>query len=328
MQAQVKNKIEKEVGKIEEVISESSLWEKAVEFLEFKILDFKYGAGEDAHYIVLKVKYVLLVFAVIMITTYLLRWVKKLVTRRMPDKDKVKFNTVFSFARWIIYLIVMLIVFDSIGINVTAIFAASAALLIGIGLALQTLFQDIISGIFILVDQSVHVGDIIELEGKVGRVEEINLRTTRAATADNRVLIIPNHLYLTNSLYNWTQNGNTTRESVYVGVAYGSDVQLVKKLLLEATKDNKDVLDFPEPKVLFTDFGESSLDFRIVFTVNDSFNARFPKSDIRFEIDRLFREHNVTIPFPQRDIHIIQKLDESVNLSLEKSDFNTRLDKN
>ena len=121
----------------------------------------------------------------------------------MPDQDKVKFNTVFSFARWIIYIIVMLIVFDSIGINVTAVFAASAALLIGIGLALQTLFQDIISGIFILVDRSVQVGDIIELEGKVGRVEEIKLRTTRAATADNRVLIIPNHLYLTNSLYNW-----------------------------------------------------------------------------------------------------------------------------
>ncbi|MGC1203577.1 MAG: mechanosensitive ion channel domain-containing protein [Flavobacteriaceae bacterium] len=322
MQEQVKDKIEKEVEKIEEVISGSSLWEKLVDFLEFKILDFTYGAAEDANNIVLKVKYILLVLAVILVTTYLLRWVRKLVTRRMPDQDKVKFNTVFSFARWIIYIIVMLIVFDSIGINVTAIFAASAALLIGIGLALQTLFQDIISGIFILVDRSVQVGDIIELEGKVGRVEEIKLRTTRAATADNRVLIIPNHLYLTNSLYNWTQNGNTTRESVDVGVAYGSDVQLVKKLLLEATNDNSDVLDFPEPRVLFTDFGESSLDFRIVFTVSDSFNARFPKSDIRFEIDRLFRENNISIPFPQRDIHIIQKPNQNIQFK-NNTNYNT-----
>lgn len=296
-----------DLDKIEEAITESSIWEKFVDFLEFKILDFTYGAGEEAHNIVLKVKYILLFFAVILVTTYLLRWVKKLVTRRMPDQDKVKFNTVFSFARWIIYIIVMLIVFDSIGINVTAIFAASAALLIGIGLALQTLFQDIISGIFILVDRSVQVGDIIEIEDKVGRVEEIKLRTTRATTADNRVLIIPNHLYLTNSLYNWTQNGNTTRENVAIGVAYGSDVQLVKKILLEAASDHKDVLDFPKPTVLFSDFGESSLDFKIVFTVNDSFNARFPKSEIRFEIDRLFRENNISIPFPQRDIHIIQK---------------------
>jgi len=321
MQEQVKEKIEKGVEEIERVISDSSIWAKIVEFLEFKVIDFTYGTGEQAHDVVLKVKYILIVFIVIMITTYLLRWVKKVVTRKMPSEDKVKFNTVFSFARWLIYIIVMLIIFDSIGINVTAIFAASAALLIGVGLALQTLFQDIISGIFILVDRSVQVGDIVELEGKVGRVEEIKLRTTRATTADNRVLIIPNHLYLTNSLYNWTQNGNTTRENVAIGVAYGSDVQLVKKILLEVANNHKDVLDFPEPTVLFTDFGESSLDFKIVFTVNDSFNARFPKSEIRFEIDRLFRENNITIPFPQRDIHVIQKPNQNIQFK-NNTDYN------
>ncbi|WNH07616.1 mechanosensitive ion channel family protein [Thalassobellus suaedae] len=307
MQSKVTHKIEKEVEQVGEVITNSSIWEKITEFLEFKIIDYTYGTGEDVHDIELKVKYVLLVLVVIIATTYLLRWVKKLITRNMPVTDKAKFNTVFSFARWLIYIIVVLIVFDSIGINVTAVFAASAALLIGIGLALQTLFQDIISGIFILIDQTVHVGDIIELEGKVGRVEEIKLRTTRATTVDNKVLIIPNHLYLTNSLYNWTQNGTTTRESVDVGVAYGSDVQLVKKLLLQAATKQKDVLKYPEPAVLFTDFGESSLNFKIVFTINDSFNVRFPKSEIRFEIDKLFRENNVSIPFPQRDIHIIKK---------------------
>ncbi|WNH12908.1 mechanosensitive ion channel family protein [Thalassobellus suaedae] len=307
MQSKVTHKIEKEVEQVGEVITNSSIWEKITGFLEFKIIDYTYGTGEDVHDIELKVKYVLLVLVVIIATTYLLRWVKKLITRNMPVTDKAKFNTVFSFARWLIYIIVVLIVFDSIGINVTAVFAASAALLIGIGLALQTLFQDIISGIFILIDQTVHVGDIIELEGKVGRVEEIKLRTTRATTVDNKVLIIPNHLYLTNSLYNWTQNGTTTRESVDVGVAYGSDVQLVKKLLLQAATKQKDVLKYPEPAVLFTDFGESSLNFKIVFTINDSFNVRFPKSEIRFEIDKLFRENNVSIPFPQRDIHIIKK---------------------
>ncbi|MFI1770780.1 mechanosensitive ion channel family protein [Thalassobellus citreus] len=307
MQSKVVDKIEHDVEQVGEVVANSSFWEKVKEFLEFKLLDFPYGTGEEAHDIVLKVKYVLLVFAVVIVTTYLLRWVKKIVTRKMPVADKAKFNTVFSFARWFIYIIVVLIAFDSIGINVTAIFAASAALLIGIGLALQTLFQDIISGIFILVDQSVHVGDIIELEGKVGRVEEIKLRTTRATTIDNKVLIIPNHLYLTNSLYNWTQNGTTTRESVDVGVAYGSDVQLVKKLLLEAATNQKDVLKNPEPTVLFTDFGDSALNFKLAFTINDSFNVRFPKSEIRFEIDRLFRENNISIPFPQRDIHIIKK---------------------
>ncbi|MBU2951595.1 mechanosensitive ion channel [Tamlana agarivorans] len=301
------DKIEKSVDAVSETITESGVWEKIVQFLEFKIIDFSYVTEGDAHQIVLKVKYVLLVFIVLMLTTYILRWIKNLVTKKMPLDDKAKFTTVFSFARWLIYIIVMLVVFDSIGINVTAIFAASAALLIGIGLALQTLFQDIISGIFILVDQSVHVGDIIEIEGKIGRVEEIKLRTTRAVTIDNKVLVIPNHLYLENMLFNWTQNGTITRESVSIGVAYGSDVQLVKRLLIQAASTNASVLSEPEPSVVFMDFGASSLDFKLVFTINDSFKAQFPKSEIRFEIDRLFREHHVSIPFPQRDIHIIQK---------------------
>jgi len=272
-----------------------------------KIRDFLKLSFQLTEEVEISVRDILILVVVLAIASVILGIIRKLITRRMPREDKRKFKVVFSYGRWIIYVIIVLITFHSVGVNVTGIFAASAALLIGIGLALQTLFQDIISGVFILVDQSVHVGDIIELEGKVGRVEEIKLRTTRATTADNKVLVIPNHLYLTNSLYNWTQNGTTTREGVNVGVAYGSDVQLVKKLLLQVANNHPSVLPEPPPSVLFTDFGDSSLNFRVVFTLGDSFNARFPQSDMRFEIDRLFRENNITIPFPQRDIHIIQK---------------------
>lgn len=304
MQETLKEDLEDEVGAIEEALQETSVGQAIIDFLEFKILDFTYGTGADAHQIVLKMKYLILVVLVMLLTTILLRWVRKLVTRRMPKEDKVKFNTVFSFTRWIIYIIVILVVFDAIGFNVTAVFAASAALLIGIGLALQTLFQDIISGIFILIDRTVQVGDIIEIEGKVGRVEEIKLRTTRAVTIDNKVLIIPNHQYLTNSLYNWTQNGKVTRESVSVGVAYGSDTNEVKELLLQAANAHEMILKHPAPLVIFENFGDSALEFRLVFTLNDSFIGAIPKSDLRFEIDRLFKEHNISIPFPQRDIHI------------------------
>lgn len=270
-----------------------------------EIMTFLNKSFQLTHDVDISIKDVLILILVLVIATLFLRVVRKLVSRNLPNDDKKKFKVVFSYAKWLIYVIIFLITFHSLGINVTGIFAASAALLIGIGLALQTLFQDIISGVFILVDQSVHVGDIIELDGKIGKVDEIKLRTTRATTADNKVLVIPNHLYLTNSLYNWTQNGTTTRESVEVGVAYGSDVRLVEKLLLEAVNTHSVILTEPKPAVLFTNFGDSSLDFKVVFTLNDSFNARFPQSDIRFEIDRLFREHNISIPFPQRDIHII-----------------------
>ncbi|MBT8266320.1 MAG: mechanosensitive ion channel [Bacteroidia bacterium] len=269
-----------------------------------EILNTQFHYNEN---IFISVKTIIIVVVAILIIGFLLNVFRKILTRKLPEEDKLKFVSIFSFVKWFIYVLVFLFTLNESGVQLTALFAASAALLIGIGLALQTLFQDIISGIFILMDQSAHVGDIIEIEGKIGRVEEIRLRTTRTLTADNKVLIIPNHLYLTNSLYNWTQNGSATRESVSVGVAYGSDVQLVKKLLLQAARENPKVIKYPEPAVLFTEFADSSLNFRLVFTLEDSFNARFPQSEIRFEIDRLFREHNIKIPFPQREIYVHQE---------------------
>lgn len=268
------------------------------------ILNYNFQLTEE---ISINVKEILLVIVVMILTSILLNFLRKVLTRKLPDDDKAKFKILFNYGKWLVYLIILLITFHAIGINVTAVFAASAALLIGVGLALQTLFQDIIAGVLILIDQTLHVGDIIEIEGKIGRVEEIKLRTTRAVTMDNKVLIIPHHLYLTNSLYNWTQNGTTTRESVEVGVAYGSDIHLVKQLLLDVAKNQEEILIHPAPTVLFTNFGESSLNFKLVFTLNDSFNTRITQSEVRFEIDRLFRQHNISIPFPQRDIHIIEK---------------------
>ncbi|MBC8756646.1 mechanosensitive ion channel [Kordia sp. YSTF-M3] len=267
------------------------------------ILNQSFQLTEDVE---ISVKHILLLLFVLLMANLVLKLFQRIITKKLQDDGKLKFRAVFSYARWFSYVIIVLVTLNAVGVNVTGIFAASAALLIGIGLALQTLFQDIISGIFILIDQSVHAGDIIEIEGKIGRVEEIKLRTTRAVTIDNKVLVIPNHLYLTNSLYNWTQNGVTTRESVTVGAAYGSDVMLIKKLLTEAALNHKEVIKEPKPMVLFTNFGESSLDFKLVFTVGDSFTAFQVQSDLRFEIDRLFRENNVAIPFPQRDIHIIE----------------------
>lgn len=268
------------------------------------ILNHKFHLGKD---IEITVKAIVVLIGVLILSKVVLKFFERFVKQRLKDNDKDKFNTIFSFARWFVYIIIVLVTLHSAGVNVTAIFASAAALLIGVGLALQTLFQDIISGIFIIVDQSVHVGDIIQIDGKVGRVEEIRLRTTRAVTIDNKVLIIPNHLYLTSSLYNWTQNGSATRESVSIGVAYGSNTELVKELLLKAAQEHPAVLQHPAPMVLFTDFADSSLNFKLVFTLNNSFVAAVPQSDIRFKIDKLFREHNISIPFPQRDIHIIER---------------------
>ena len=265
------------------------------------ILDYKFIFSDQ---ISITVKGLIFIVVALVITSFILKLIRRFTTRKMSLNDKQKFVTVFGYIRWFVFLIIFLIAMHTSGVNVTAVFAASAALLIGVGLALQTLFQDIISGIFILVDQSVHAGDIIELEGKIGRVLDIRLRTTRAVTIDNRVLVIPNHLYLTNILFNWTENGTETREYVDVGVAYGSNVELVREILIDIAEKQDKILKIPAPGVLFTDFADSSLNFRLAFSLNDSFEARFIKSDLRFAIDKAFREHNVTIPFPQRDVHV------------------------
>lgn len=269
------------------------------------ILDFSLPISKE---ISITIQGLLFVTVALILTSFILKFIRKFVTKKMPNNDKLKFVSVFSYIRGFVFLIIFLIAMHTSGVNVTAIFAASAALLIGVGLALQTLFQDILSGIFILVDQSVHVGDIIELEGKVGRVLDIRLRTTRAVTVDNKVLVIPNHLYLTNILFNWTENGTTTREFVDVGVAYGSDVELVRKILVKIAEEQTTVLKEPKPIALFTDFADSSLNFRIAFTLTNSFDVRFTQSNIRFEIDKAFRENNISIPFPQRDVHLIKQV--------------------
>ena len=266
-------------------------------------LEYTFSIGQNFE---ISVQSILIIVVVFIITSILLRLIRIAITRKIKQEDQGKFITVFSFVKYFIFVILFLIILSNSGVQLTAVFTGAAALLIGIGLALQTFFQDIISGIFIIVDQSLNVDDIIEIDGKVGKVISINLRTTKAVTIQNKVLIIPNHLYLTNTLFNWTQNESITRESVSVSVAYGSDVELVKKLLLQATDNVSGLLKKPAPIVLFTDFGDSSLNFKLIFTVKDSFGMVQVGSDLRFEIDKLFREHKVTIPFPQRDVHIFQ----------------------
>lgn len=156
-----------------------------------------------------------------------------------------------------------------------------------------------------ILDQSLHVGDIIEVDGKVGQVREIRLRNTRMVTRNDRVMVIPNSKFMTDILFNWTQNSKINREQVNVGVAYGSDVQLVKNLLLQCAKDAPGVLNHPEQLVLFEDFADSSLNFSLYFYVDNGMQSPKIKSDLRFRIDAAFRANNIAIPFPQRDIHII-----------------------
>ena len=286
--------------KITEVITED-IWGTIKDILNWGI---HIGQGENKVHIT--VGLLLMVVLAFFVTSFLLKWVRKIYTRKLDETDTRKFISFFKFIKYIVYIIVVFSVLSFAGVNITPLLAASAALLLGVGLALQQIFQDVIGGILIMVDKSLLVGDIIEVDGEVGRVIDIKIRTTRAIKRDDKILIIPNHKFINESFLNFTQNHKTTREFVSVGVAYGSDTPKVKELLLESVSDDSRILKKPKPFVSFMDFGDSALIFRINFFISDSFIDPYIKSEIRFKIDALFRENNITIPFPQRDVHIIQ----------------------
>ncbi len=268
------------------------------------VLNWGLHWGEGANHIQITVGTLLLVTTSFFATSYLLGLVRKIYTRNLTETDTQKFISVFKFIKYLSYVVVVFAVLSFSGVNVTPVLAASAALLVGVGLALQELFQDVLGGIFIMLDKSLQAGDIIEVDGRVGRVVDIRLRTTRAVTRDDKVVIIPNHKFISDTVYNYTQNHKQTRETVTVGVAYGSDTTLVKSLLLESLEKDTRILSRPKPFVLFEDFGDSALVFSVNFFVSDSFTDPVVKSDIRFRIDDLFRKHNIIIPFPQRDVHL------------------------
>ena len=284
--------------KVTEVIEED-IWGLIQDFWN---AGFSYQIGGDD--VKITVGMVIIVILSFLLTSVALRLIRSFITSKLMDEDKLKFISVFKFIKYFVYLTVILITLSSTGVDVTILLTASAALFVGLGLALQELFQDVIGGIFIILDKSLLVGDIIELDGRVARVFEIKLRTTRALTRDDKVMIIPNHKFISDTVYNYTQNHKTTRESVKVGVAYGSDVEKVRTILLECAKEQKGILKKPEPFVLFEDFGDSALMFALHFYVSDSFVDPKVKSELRFKINDKFRLNNITIPFPQRDVHM------------------------
>ena len=267
-----------------------------------ELLNYKLTIGNSLSF---TPKSILIVILVFVSTFFFLKLFRKIIYRTLSSEAKLKFKSIFSFFNYFVYTIVILLSLQNVGVDLTAVFAASAALLVGVGLALQTFIQDIISGVFIIVDQSVHVNDIIEVDGQIGKVENIKLRTTRAVTRENKVLIIPNHKFMTSILFNWTENGVITKEFVEIGVSYNSDAKQVTSILLDIANKHKSILSNPEPTIIFNDFGDNAIIFQLYFALNSSFASNIVKSDLRYEIFEEFHKHNIEIPFPQRTLTFV-----------------------
>lgn len=231
---------------------------------------------------------------------------RSILSRRIPLESGRK-EAVFQIIKYGIYSVGILVILNLIVKDISLLVASSAALFVGIGLALQHVFDDVLSGIIILVDGTIEVGDVIEVHTLkiTGKVKEIRLRTSLVETPDSTIIIVPNSRITTLNVVNWDHNDRETRFRIQVSVAYGSDVSRVRKALMNCALAHGKVMKKPEPKVFFTAFGESSLQFQMLFWSKNNFEIEEVKSDLRFMVDAEFRRLEIVIPFPQRDIHII-----------------------
>ncbi len=240
----------------------------------------------------------------ILLIARLLVWIfTQLVMDGYYRRRKVNLGSQYAInqlIKYIIFVFAILIALDNMGIEMTVLWGGAAALLVGLGLGLQQTFMDLVSGLILLFERSVEVSDVVEVDNLVGTITKIGLRTSNLKTLNNITIVIPNSKLTIDNVVNWSHFDDNVRFNIAVGVAYGSDTKLVKKVLLNVAKENPYVLSNPGPFVRFVNFGDSSLDMELHFWTKNLLIAEDIKSDLRFAINEAFKENNIEIPFPQR----------------------------
>lgn len=211
---------------------------------------------------------------------------------------------VTKITRWVGTIVGVFVALTTIGVNMNAALAAMAVLLVGIGFGLQKMAENFISGLILLVERPVKVGDFIDVDGKLGTVTDIGLRATHILTRDGYAIVIPNGDLITKPVTNFTAPATTLRVWVSIGVAYGTDLDLARDTLLEVAAAEGRVLKEPAPTVMHTGFGDSSIDLALVVWIPRAPDDVPIMSDLRFAIDKAFAARDITIPFPQRDLHV------------------------
>ncbi len=256
----------------------------------------------------ISVAQVVLVPLVILFGFLLLGWLVRLTASAMLKRGATP-DLVQATRRGLFILGLVILAFttlDLFNVPLTAFAFVSGAIAIGVGFGAQNILNNFISGWILIWERPIRINDYIELGETTGTVEEINTRSTRIRRVDGVHLLVPNSRLLEETVVNWTLVDRLLRCVVRVGVAYGSDVEKVRDVLTEITRDHPDVLDDPEPQVIFEDFGDSSLVFDVYFwvTTGGERNARIVRSEVRFRIDAAFAENDIVIAFPQQDVHM------------------------
>ena len=249
------------------------------------------------------------------------RIVQKQLIRRFLSRTKLQPSLQFGLSRIIGYTLIAVgfyVAFQLVGVDLSSLAIIAASLGVGVGFGLQNIINNFVSGIIILAERPISIGDRIEVAGVAGRVTKIQLRSTTVVTNDNITMIVPNADFISNTVTNWSHGDPKVRIRVPVGVAYGSDLKLLQRLLLEAAAEHPKALRDPSPVVLFTEFGDSSLNFELgVWTQEMTATPIHFTSEMNFIIDQKLRENDIEIPFPQRDLHVRSGLPAAAEASNE-----------
>ena len=209
------------------------------------------------------------------------------------------------FATYLFFLGGLFIGLQSLGVNLNSLVVFGGALGVGVGLGLQNVVSNFVAGLILLVEQPIRIGDRIEMKETFGDVIRIAARSTWVRTNDNVVIIVPNSEFIDNPVTNWTANDPNVRIHLPVGVGYNSDPEEVRKLLLEAASEHPDALREPKPMVVFTGYGDNSINFELlVWTESRAHAPVLLRSDLYFTLFKSFKEHGIELPFPQRDLHL------------------------
>ncbi len=254
---------------------------------------------------------ILLVIFILYIANKLSRLLKDLILPGIYEQYKLDPSVRFTFNSIFHYLIMVIAVFTSlnmIGINLNSLTVFASIFGVGIGFGMQNIAANFISGIIILFERPIKVGDRVIIDDIIGDVMEIKMRATVIRTRDNEHMIIPNSFFLEEKVINRSFGDPKIRLLLPVGVSYSSDVRLVESLLIEAAHEliqkKGSLLQEPPPSVIFSDFGDSSLDFTLIVWIDNPLGEFRAKSDLRFSILEKFRQNDIEIPFPQRDVHM------------------------
>lgn len=248
----------------------------------------------------------LLVILIFLVTKLVLWVIRKAIFRKRTVERLEKSNaySLYQIIKYLFWSISILFMMQTLGISITVLLAGSAALLVGVGLGLQQTFNDFVSGIILLIEGSTRVDDVLEIDGEVVKILEIGIRTSKGLTRDDIMVIIPNSIITTNKVINWSHQSKKTRFRISVGVAYGSDVDLVIRVLEESAMEHPDIKDKKQISARLVDFGTSSLNFQLLFYSDNVFRVEKVKADIRKIINRKFIENGIVIPFTQLDVHM------------------------